>query len=106
MEKCYLPFSAISTDAGDNAKVAVLIECLFRIYLKACECYHTPGLDDAIERGIKAREEKVREGERKGKKKSAKVKRGEEGDKALMRASGERLRSLFSWIGHRKLAER
>lgn len=74
--------------------------------MKACDCFHTPTLDDAIERGIKAREDKIKEGERKNKKKTAKMKKREEADKVLMKASGERLRSLFRWIEHKSFEER
>ncbi|CAG8956528.1 hypothetical protein HYFRA_00003915 [Hymenoscyphus fraxineus] len=104
LEKCYLPFPAMTSSVDDNTKLSILIENIFRIYVKQDgECYHTPVLDHAIEKGIKARENKIKDDR---KKKSAQARKRDDADRAMMRASAERLRSLFKWIEHKNLAHR
>jgi hypothetical protein len=96
LERCLLPFPANTSSVEDNAKVSILVENLFRLFLKTCECYHTPSLDTAIEKGILARETKAK-GDKRRKGNGAKSKR-EDSDLVWLKASGERLRSLLSLV--------
>jgi hypothetical protein len=96
LERCFLPFCATSSSTSDNAKVSILIENLFRLYIKSCGCYHRPSLDAAIEKGILARENKIR-GEKRRKENGTKRKE-EESERVWLNASGERLRSLLSLV--------
>ncbi len=96
LERCFLPFPANTSSIVDNAKVSVLVEIQFRQFLKSCRCYHTPSLDGAIEKGILARENKIKGDKRR--KDSGLVTKDEENNREWLRASGERLRSLLSWV--------
>ncbi|TVY31570.1 hypothetical protein LSUB1_G008784 [Lachnellula subtilissima] len=66
LEKCFLPFPASTSSTDENSKVSILVENSLRLFLRSCECWYTPGLDEAIERGIKARDDKCK-GEKKPK---------------------------------------
>jgi hypothetical protein len=101
LEKCYLPFTATTSSIADNAKVSILVENLFRVFLKSCQVYHTPNLDAAIERGILARENKTKSGKRR--RENSTLKKEEESDRVWLEASGERLRSLLEWVRLRSL---
>lgn len=57
---------------------------------------HTPTLDAAVEQGIIARETKSKGDKRK--KDTVTKRKAEENDWAFLKASGQRLRSLLSWI--------
>jgi hypothetical protein len=96
LERCFLPFPANTSSVVDNAKVSILVEIQFRQFLKSCKCYHTPSLDGAIEKGILARENKIK-GDRRRKDSGVRTK-DEENDREWLEASGERLRSLLSWV--------
>jgi hypothetical protein len=96
LERCFLPFAANTSSISDNAKVSILVEIQFRQFLKSCRCYHTPSLDGAIERGILARENKIK-GDKRRKDNSIRTKE-EENDREWLTASGERLRSLLLWV--------
>lgn len=103
IERCFLPYSANTIAAADNAKVSLLVEHLVQIVLRdGSETFSTPGFRDAVEKGIKAREEKV-------KKKAATGGRGARGRggggraaideedaeaRLVLEMSGERLRVL------------
>jgi hypothetical protein len=95
LEKCFLPFPAITSSVADNAKVSMLVEMQFRQFLKSCQCYHTPSLASAIKRGILARENKTI-GDKRRKDCGMRTK-DEENDREWLSASGERLRSLLLW---------
>lgn len=96
LERCFLPFSAQTSSVAENAKVSVLVEYLLRLLFAEGLVCHTPTLDAAVELGIAAREGKVRGDKRK--KDSSIRKKVEENDLAFLKASGQRLRSLLSWI--------
>jgi hypothetical protein len=96
LERCFLPFSANTSSISDNAKVSILVEIQLRQFLKSCRCYHTPGLDGAIEKGILARENKIK-GDRRRKDSGVRTK-DEENDQEWLTASGERLRTLLLWV--------
>lgn len=95
LERCFLPFCATTSSTSENAKVSILVENLFRLYIKSCGCYHRPSLDAAIETGILARENKIR-GDKRRKENGTRHK--EESERVWLNASGERLRSLLSLV--------
>lgn len=83
----------MTSSASDNAKVSILVENLFRLLLREGVGYHTPSLDTAVEKGIIARQTKVK-GDRRKKENGAKRK-DEENDMVCLKASSQRLRSLL-----------
>jgi len=93
LEQCFLPFSANTSSVEDNAKVSLLVESLFRLFLRSYPVYHTPSLEEAIEKGVQARENKIKNDKRK--KENGLKRKEEENDRLWLRASGERLRSLL-----------
>lgn len=86
----------MTSSVQDNAKYSILIENLFRLFLTGCEASHTPNLDDAIERGIRAREKMCKADSRR--RVDAATKKEEEVAKIFLDASSRRLRSLVDWI--------
>lgn len=99
LEICFLPFSANTSAVDDNAKVSILVESLFRIFLRSCPCYHTPDLEEVILKGILAREEKARGDKRR--KDTSKRKKDMESDRMWLMQSGQRLKSLFAFVEHK-----
>ncbi|KUJ23037.1 uncharacterized protein LY89DRAFT_754697 [Mollisia scopiformis] len=96
LERCYLPFPALTSYASDNAKVSILVENLMRLLFREGVLCHTPTLDAAVKAGIVARENKSKVDKRK---KDNGVKGKEEQNDLLhLKASGQRLKSLLSWI--------
>lgn len=94
LECCYLPFAANTSSVADNAKLSILVENLFRRYVKEEGCAYTEGLRRAVEKGIEARENKVKGTRRK-------ISRTEEVDDENMvwlRGSSQRLRSLLAFV--------
>lgn len=87
LEKCFLPFAASTSSVHDNAKASILIENMLRLFLKSCECEYTASLAAALEKGILARENKVKGDKRK-----------KDGDMMWLKASGERLRMLLDVV--------
>ncbi|KAE8453355.1 hypothetical protein EG329_010216 [Mollisiaceae sp. DMI_Dod_QoI] len=96
LERCYLPFQASTFSVSDNAKVSILVESLLRLLFRKNLVCHTPGLDAAVETGIAARRSKAK-GDKRRRDNGSKSK-DEENDMACLNASGQRLRSLLSWI--------
>ncbi|RFU34507.1 hypothetical protein B7463_g1826, partial [Scytalidium lignicola] len=96
LESRYLPFCANTSSADDNAKVSILVENLFRLFLKSCTVYYTPTLEAAIEEGILARERRIKIDKRK--KETHTRKMDAEYSMICLRASGTRLRSLLAWV--------
>ncbi|KAH8816290.1 hypothetical protein F5884DRAFT_852735 [Xylogone sp. PMI_703] len=96
LELQYLPFAANTSSIEDNAKVSILVECLFRLFLKSCDVYHTPTLEVAINEGISAREKKVKIDRRRKETHASKL--NTEYNMMCLRASGTRLRSLLGWV--------
>lgn len=103
LEKCFLPFPALTSSIDENAKVSIMIEILFRIFLKLCVCRYSQQLEQAIDKGIRAREAMFKPTKRK-KPVGAKFK-AETADNALLEASGGRLRSLLSIVKRQSLEE-
>ncbi|KAL8671565.1 MAG: hypothetical protein Q9224_007619, partial [Gallowayella concinna] len=60
LERCYLPFAANTGSISDNAKVSLCVETLMRLLQRACGLDWNDGrLQEAVERGIEAREKKA-----------------------------------------------
>ncbi|TVY19046.1 hypothetical protein LARI1_G002029 [Lachnellula arida] len=95
LEKCLLPFPASTSSTDENARVSILVENCLRVFLRSCECWYTPGLGEAIERGIKARDERCK-GEKKPKDVGARKR--QETAREWLTASGGRLKSLLSFV--------
>lgn len=108
LEQCMLPFSANTVATDDNARVSVLAENAFRLLIKQTlvdfdrSVYHTPGLYDAVEKGIKAREAKCKGDPRR--KKEA-TRHAELEDREWLTGSSSRLRSLVLWVERMGQAE-
>lgn len=85
----------MTSSVEDNAKYSILVENLFRLFLTGCAANHTPNLDDAIERGIKARENMCKTD---GKRRLDAATKEEEIAQIFLEASSRRLRSLFGLI--------
>jgi hypothetical protein len=96
LEQCFLPFSAQTFSVSENAKVSILAEYLLRLLFKKGLVCHSPTLDAAVEQGIIARESKAKGDKRK--RDTVTRKKADENDLAFLKASGQRLRSLLSWI--------
>lgn len=61
LERCFLPYPANTIAVADNAKVSLLVENLVHVVLRdGSEVFSCPGFRGAVEKGIKAREEKVK----------------------------------------------
>jgi hypothetical protein len=95
IEKCFLPFCANTSFTNDNAKVSILVENIFRSFLRHPEFSYKPTLDAAIEKGILARESKAKNDKRR---RDDSARKQEDNDRMWLRASGERLRSLLAWV--------
>ena len=97
LEKCFLPFPANTSSIDDNAKVSILVESMLRLLMKLDKVYHYSGLNSAVEDGILARENKIKNGRGRRDNNSARRKE-EENDRMWLTASGERLQSMLAWI--------
>lgn len=95
LEQCFLPHSAQNASTHDNAKVSILVESLFRLYLRECNCYHNNALEQAVGLGILARENKIKTDK---KPKDPGAKKRQEVAREWLEASGERLRSLLAFV--------
>jgi hypothetical protein len=95
LEQCFLPYSAQNSSTHDNAKVSILVESLFRLYLRECLCSYTPTLEQAVGLGILARDNKIKTDK---KPKDPGAKKRQEVAREWLKASGERLRSLLAFV--------
>lgn len=60
LERCFLPFAANKIFVEDNAKLSLVLEHMFRFLWTICDMKYSPTLRVAIEKGIKARNEKTK----------------------------------------------
>jgi hypothetical protein len=60
MQECFLPFAANKVTAEDNAKLSLALESLMWFVFPLIEVEYSAGLRRAVERGIKAREDKIK----------------------------------------------
>ena len=93
LEGCYLPFAANTRSVGDNVRFSLCVEALVRLYDSFVGLEWRKGLEEAVERGIRAREEK---GKRVGGRKGEAGQEGGTGDREVLRASGVRLRAVVA----------
>lgn len=86
LEQCYLPFAYRA--AENNAKLSLAIETVFRImWHKNCVEW-TPSLQQAVEKGVKARHDKSMA------KKTSRKEDSESSARETLRASGSRILTL------------
>lgn len=83
MEKCFLPFASDRVTAEDNAKLSLVLEHMLWYIYATMGVEYTEGLRSAVEKGIKAREDKIR-------KKGAAAERAVTGDEKVARQTLER----------------
>lgn len=86
MEKCFLPFAANKVTAEDNAKLSLALESLLGFVYSQLDVEYSEGLRNAVEKGIRAREDKV--------KKRSGASRADAADKAAREALARSTRSL------------
>lgn len=91
LERYFLPYAANTAGVADNAKVSLLLESLLRLVLRYIGVKVTEGLERAVRVGIEAREKKSGQDRRK----KGVGKKGDEGDRAWLVGSGERLMALL-----------
>lgn len=93
LEKCYLPFAANTQSVADNAKVSACVEALVALYQRHCGLVWSEGLQEAVEKGVEARERKAKEGKAK-----LRVKVGSGGERAWLKGSAERIRGYVASV--------
>ncbi|KAI1469488.1 uncharacterized protein F4812DRAFT_332080 [Daldinia caldariorum] len=97
MERCFLPYPANTIAVEDNAKVSILLENLLQILWCEGDGKLSEGLRTAVEKGIAAREAKI-----KRKKTSVRGRMNMEDPdveaRLVLEMSGERLRALLELI--------
>ena len=89
LEKSFLPWAANTTSVTNNAKISLCTEMLLRLLYEHDEVTWSEELEEAVERGIKAREAKSKLDARK------KLKGEDARAVILLRASGERIRGIM-----------
>ncbi|KAK0107765.1 hypothetical protein ONS96_003560 [Cadophora gregata f. sp. sojae] len=94
LERCFLPFASSNTSVADNARVSILAENFFRCLVKTGGCEFTQSLKAAVEKGIMARENKIK-GDRRRREPEPRNKT-EEGELFALKASGQRMRCLLA----------
>ncbi len=95
LEKCFLPYPASSSTVGENAKVSIIVESLLRFMTIMGACEYSPDLEAAVEKGILARENKIKADKRR---RENVAKKGEEQDLFWLKASAQRLRCQIAWM--------
>ncbi|PVH71154.1 hypothetical protein DL98DRAFT_435703 [Cadophora sp. DSE1049] len=96
LERCFLPFASSNSSVADNARVSILAENFFRSLVRTGGCEYTQSLKAAVDKGILARENKIK-GDRRKKESHARNK-AEEGDVFALKASGQRMRCLLALL--------
>lgn len=90
LEESYLPFAANTGSIADNAKVSLCVETLLRLMNLHLGLAWTPRLQDAMEEGIDARENKAKKS---GRKRSRGT--GGENEREWLVGSANRIRSVI-----------
>ena len=88
LQHSFLPYAANTSSLPDNAKVSLCVETLLRLLDRHVGLAWTPGLQDAMEIGIAARESKAK---RDGRKKRVDA---DDEARAWLRASAQRIQSV------------
>ncbi|KAL8713925.1 MAG: hypothetical protein Q9220_002071 [cf. Caloplaca sp. 1 TL-2023] len=94
LERCYLPHPANTGSISDNAKVSLCVETLLRLLQKHCGLDWSQELQDAVEKGIVAREQKAK----KAGKGKARGKSDGEGERMWLNGSAGRMRALMKLV--------
>ncbi|KAL8668133.1 MAG: hypothetical protein Q9202_000111 [Teloschistes flavicans] len=94
LESCYLPYHANTGSISDNAKVSLCVETLLRLLQKHCGLYWTESLQNAVDEGVAAREQKA---QNVGKGKS-KGKGGRESERMWLKGSEARITGLVRLV--------
>lgn len=90
LEESYLPFAANTGSIADNAKVSLCVETLLRLLSLHLGLAWTPTLQDAVEKGIDARENKAKRSGRKAARGT-----GGENEREWLVGSANRIRSVI-----------
>lgn len=98
LETSYLPWAATTSGSSDNAKLAICIETLTRLYDQRIGLRWTSKLESAVREGIRRREDKVLKD---GRKKSDISLASSMDDGAWLRASGQRMTLLLQLVYRR-----
>ncbi|KXJ94840.1 hypothetical protein Micbo1qcDRAFT_160147 [Microdochium bolleyi] len=98
LERCFLPNAANTIIAEDNAKVSLLLEALMRIIIVDGTESFSPGLKDAVRKGIDAREAKAKRKKTRGRQQVSWDDPDAE-SRAVLELSGQRLLLLVSMAG-------
>ncbi|KAL9603969.1 MAG: hypothetical protein Q9179_001997 [Wetmoreana sp. 5 TL-2023] len=94
LESCYLPYPANTGSISDNAKVSLCVETLLRLLQRHCGLDWSESLQEAVEKGIEAREQKaknVAKGKGKGKGDAG-------GEKMWLKGSEARIKGLIELV--------
>ncbi|CAL3962411.1 unnamed protein product [Diplocarpon coronariae] len=94
LEQCFLPFPSRSATVADNARVSILVESMFRLLTRLGACAYTRSLREAVDRGIRAREESIEADKRRRGRGLGRA----DGDMIWLRASGLRLSRQVAWM--------
>lgn len=107
LEDCYLVFPANTVSVADNAKVSICCEGLLWIFDKEMELQWSQDFEDAVEEGIKSREEKAKTTKSRGRpaKGTAGNKATDDVDRMILRASAERMRFVVETVKQRRDCE-
>ena len=92
LERCFLPATGNTSSTEDNAKVSLLVETLFRLFVTTCGAENSPELAAAVEGGIVAREKKCND----RRKKAGWAKN--DANMILLNASARRIRLVLQFI--------
>ncbi|KAL8732179.1 MAG: hypothetical protein Q9166_002926 [cf. Caloplaca sp. 2 TL-2023] len=97
LERCYLPYTANTGSISDNAKFSLCVETLLRLLQRHCGIdLRTGTLQEAVDKGIEAREQKAKKaGKGRGKGKGD----GEE-ERMWLRSSAGRMRGLVNLVSN------
>jgi hypothetical protein len=91
MKKCFLPFAANRVTAEDNAKLSLALESMLGFVYSLTDIEYSEGLRAAVEKGIKAREQKV-------KRKAAASLKGDSPEKVALDALARSSRNLRAMV--------
>ncbi|KAH7038266.1 uncharacterized protein B0I36DRAFT_359853 [Microdochium trichocladiopsis] len=94
LERCFLPNAANTITAEDNAKVSLLLEALMRIVIVDGTERFSPGLRDAVQSGVDARENKAKRKKTRGRPSGAPSEDPDAEARAVLELSGQRLLML------------
>lgn len=94
LETCYLPYPANTSSISDNAKVSLCVETLLRLLQRHCGLDWSESLQNAVEQGVKARQQKAKNiGKGRGK-----AKADAEGERMWLSGSEARIEGLVELV--------